>query len=192
MSLALGLAVIPLGADPTHSERPGAEALTGVADLNGRPTNPFAKPLPRATVLVFVSTECPISNRYAPELRRLQSAFAARGVVFELVYPNADESATAIREHLKEYQFGLPAVRDARHQLVRLAKARVTPEAAVFGPAGELLYHGRIDDRYIELGRERPEASRHDLADTIEAILAGKSAPANFQPAVGCSITEAR
>jgi hypothetical protein len=39
-------------------------------------------------VLVFVRTDCPISNRYAPELRRLQDRFAPRGMAFWLVYPD--------------------------------------------------------------------------------------------------------
>ena len=40
---------------------------------------------PDLTVLVFTTTDCPISNRYAPELRRIEDRFASDGVDFVLV-----------------------------------------------------------------------------------------------------------
>ena len=52
---------------------------------------------PKPSSFIFTSTDCPISNRYAPEVRRIADAFAAKGVVFRLVYPNPSEDATAIR-----------------------------------------------------------------------------------------------
>ena len=40
----------------------------------------------RLTVLVFTTTDCPISNRYAPEIQRLATKFGDRAK-FVLVYP---------------------------------------------------------------------------------------------------------
>ena len=49
-------------------------------DLEGRRRTADSRPrAPRRSVLLFVSTDCPISNRYAPELRRLRERFAPRG-----------------------------------------------------------------------------------------------------------------
>jgi hypothetical protein len=74
--------------------------------------------------------------------------------------------------------------------LVMLSKATVTPEAAVFDRAKRLVYHGRIDDRFVSLGLERPEPTTHDLADALSAMLAGKRvAPASTQ-AVGCFLAD--
>src|SRR5262245_31326442 len=36
----------------------------------------------RAVALFFIATECPISNRYAPEINRLVAAYATQGVAF--------------------------------------------------------------------------------------------------------------
>jgi hypothetical protein len=72
-----------------------------------------------------------------------------------------------------------------------MARATITPEAAVFLPAGANLrevYRGRIDDRYLELGRERPAATRHDLEQAILAVLANHPVPPPGGPTVGCSI----
>jgi hypothetical protein len=51
----------------------------------------------RAIVFLFTSTDCPISNRYAPEVRRLAQRFGPDGVVFRLIYPSPSDSADAIR-----------------------------------------------------------------------------------------------
>ena len=39
----------------------------------------------KAIVFLFTSTDCPVSNRYAPEVRRIAEAFGSKGVAFRLV-----------------------------------------------------------------------------------------------------------
>lgn len=160
--------------------------------LDGRPLDPFSATDATATVLVFVGCDCPISNRYAPELRRLHEKFSPRGVRFWMVYPDADGTVEEIRRHMREY--GLPgdAVRDPRHALVGKARAKVTPEGAVFNAAGRLAYHGRIDDRVADFGKERPAPTQRDLQDALEAVLAGSKPRIASAPAVGCRIPDAR
>lgn len=160
---------------------------TGVSDLQGRPVEVLAGE-PAATVLIFVSDDCPISNRYIPELLRLRDSYSGRGVRFWMVHPDATETAAAIRKHDKEFKLTIPALRDPRHDLVTLAKAEVTPSAAVFARDGRLVYHGRIDDRVAELGQERPYPARRDLADALEALLAGRAVEDTQTTAVGCII----
>jgi len=66
-----------------------------------------------------------------------------------------------------------------------------TPEAAVFIPNGDQwreLYRGRIDDRYIDLGDERPAAMHRDLEEAIRAVLKNQPVLQPGGPAVGCSI----
>jgi hypothetical protein len=82
-------------------------------------------------------------------------------------------------------------LRDPRHDLVKAAGATMTPEAAVFDPHGRLLYHGRIDDRYLRLGLERPAATRHDLDEALTDIVAGRAPRQTDAPAVGCFIGDA-
>src|SRR5580765_5831342 len=56
-----------------------------------------------ANVFLFTSSDCPISNRYAPEYRRLNEAFESRGVRFWLVYPNPADSPEVVRAHLNTF-----------------------------------------------------------------------------------------
>jgi hypothetical protein len=162
-----------------------------VLDLVGRPVNPFITQSSEATVFVFVRTDCPISNRYAPEVRRLHAEFSARGVAFWLVYSDASVTSARIRKHTREFGYSCPVLRDPSHQLVNLCRARVTPEAAVFGPDRHLVYHGRIDDRYTAFGQWRPAPSRQDLKEVLTALLQGDAIPPS-EPAIGCAISRAR
>jgi hypothetical protein len=142
------------------------------------------------TVLIFVSTDCPISNRYAPEIKRVHDEFAPKGVRFRLVYPNPLDDEAAIRTHLTEYGYPPIAERDRDHALVKLAGATITPEAVVLDARQRVVYRGRIDDRFVELGRERPAATQRDLRNALTAALAGKRViPAETQ-AVGCFIAD--
>lgn len=156
-------------------------------DLTGRQVQLFATGKP--TVLVFVRTDCPISNRYAPELERLYREYSGRAA-FYLVYADPAETADGIRKHISDYGYTFGALRDPDHELVKLAKAHVTPEAAVFSARGELLYHGRIDDRYIDFGKYRTEPTVHDLEDALRAVVAGKPVAVSSTRAIGCFLAD--
>ena len=142
-------------------------------------------------VLIFVSTDCPVSNRYAPEIQRLYREFAPQGVRFQLVYPNPSDNAAAMTRHLKEYGYPLSiGTADPDHALVKSVGATITPEAAVLDANRRLVYRGRIDDRFVELGRERSKATTHDLRDALTAALAGKPVKAATTQAIGCFIAD--
>lgn len=158
-------------------------------DLLGKPVNPFRGEGSKAVVFIFIANDCPISNRYAPEIRRLYESFHAKGVSFWLVHPNAEESNDAITRHAQEYRCPMGILRDPGHTLVQRAEVRVTPEAAVFLPDARLAYHGRIDDRYVDFGKHRPEPTSQDLRQALEEILAGQSVSKAVTRAIGCAIS---
>jgi hypothetical protein len=157
-------------------------------DLDGRAVDPLGETRAKATVFIFVSVECPISNSYMPEYRRLKEEFSPKGIAIRLVYAAADEAPQAIRRHLKEHGCPVEAWRDPRHDLVKATGVRVTPEAAVIMPGRGLVYHGRIDDRYVELGKARPTALKHDLREVLKDILDGNLPRPRTAPAIGCYI----
>jgi hypothetical protein len=160
---------------------------------------PFEDSSARAVVLIFTRTDCPISNRYAPEVKRIYDSYAAQGVRFFLVYPDRDETAAAIEKHRSEFGYPMPGIQDPTHQWVSRAHAVVTPEAAVFIPSAanqkgdwRLIYHGRIDDRYIDFGKSRREPSVHDLQNAIAAALAGRKVSPAETKSIGCFIADLR
>lgn len=171
----------------------GMRLATGMLALLSAAAQDLQRPFETAAhvrVLLFVRTDCPITNRYAPELQRIDKEFAGRGVEFWMVYPDPAETLGAIHEHLGQYHFPGEPLRDPGHELVKRARATVAPEAAVFDAEGRLIYHGRIDDLWVSPGKARAAAREHDLEDAISAALAGKRPPRQEAPAIGCSIAD--
>jgi hypothetical protein len=160
-------------------------------DLDGRSVDPLNDVRAQAIVLFFAASDCPVSNRYIPEIQRLAKVFQPSGVRIWFVYPNPGDDAGTVRSHDAAYNIGSPTALDPAQTLVRTAHATITPEAAVFARDTTGLhevYRGRIDDRYIAFGRERPQALHHDLEDAVRAVLDGKPVPQPGGPPVGCSI----
>ncbi|MDE2807729.1 MAG: redoxin domain-containing protein [Gemmatimonadota bacterium] len=158
-------------------------------DLAGNPVDPFVNRAP-VVVLLFVQTDCPISNRYAPTIARLHARFQPQDVAFYLVYPDRREDADAIRRHGREYGLPSQALRDVQHALVKRVGASVTPEAVVLGERGNIVYRGRIDDRYMALDQMRPQPTRNDLANALSAALAGRPPDPSATEAIGCFIAD--
>ena len=122
------------------------------------------------------------SNTTAAEIREHYTNFN-----FYIVQVDPDLTVEAAKTHARDYGLRAPVLLDGRHALVRLADATVAPEAVVFGRKGNVLYRGRIDNRYATLATQRSEATEHDLRDALDAIAAGKSVT-HQPPPVGCAI----
>src|SRR6266404_95493 len=127
----------------------------------------------KAVVLAFISIDCPISNSYAPEFARLNAEYAKRGVRFYGVHPDPDRSLDDVRKYATDFGYTFPMLLDPQQSLTRATGATIQPQVIVLSPQGEVLYSGRVDDRYIAIGKSRYAATKHDLRDAIDAVLVG-------------------
>lgn len=147
------------------------------------------------TVLIFGAVDCPIANAYAPELAIVATLCAERGARAAYVYPAPDTNHEEATAHAAEFGVGMEVVLDPHHVLVRAVGATVTPEAAVLRFAAadrpEIVYRGRIDDRWAGIGRRRAAATTHDLTDAIVAASEGLPVPIPRTTAYGCFIEPA-
>lgn len=182
-----GLAVV--SASWSEEPRPTAPAVAVSAPgLDGTDVRPLAPAAGvEANVLLFVMTDCPISNRYAPEVRRLHDEFAG-AVRFWLVYVDAHRPPDELREHRASFGYPFAALRDVDGALTALAGATVTPEAVVFDAAQRMVYRGRIDDRYVSFGVARRAPRTRDLHDRLRRLAAGEALAFSQTRAVGCYI----
>src|SRR5271154_4773337 len=106
-----------------------ATASTLALDLDGRPVTQLAPPGSRAVVLFFAASDCPVSNRYIPEIQRLTRQFEPLGVRVWFVYPNPGDNAKVIRAHDLEFAIAANTALDNRQTLTQMAHATITPEA---------------------------------------------------------------
>jgi len=144
----------------------------------------------RAVVIFFMTTDCPLSNGYVPEMNRIEQDYASRGVRFYAVQGDTTIADDEVRRHARDFAYRFPVLLDPQQVLSQHTGATVTPEAAVLSPAGEVLYLGRIDNRIEDWGKVRYQPTVFDLREALGAVLAGRPVPHPRTRAFGCSITK--
>jgi len=166
---------------------PETLALPSVKTVDG---GTFALGGRSATVLVFLTHQCPIANDYQPTLGRLAQDFAKDGVAVLGVHIDPTLSLADAKAHAKEYGISYALFVDREHKLVAQFRPKVTPEAVVMDGKGKVRYQGRINDLYPEIGVRRKEAKTQDLREAIAAVVAGKPVKTPRTDAVGCLIPD--
>ena len=173
------------------SSPPRSSAATGdpvVADVHGKPHHPLDLSGKKAAVLFFLIHDCPISNAYSPEIARIVKEHESRGVAAYVVQTDRSADTAKLAQHAADFGYPCPVLMDREHALVKRIGATVAPEAAVIGADGQVRYIGRIDDRYVDFGKQRAAPTTRDLRDALEAVLTGKPVPVERTKAIGCFI----
>jgi peroxiredoxin len=141
-----------------------------------------------ATVLLFVATDCPNSNTYAPVFARLYREYSPRGIQFLGIYSDPAESAASVEKHDADYKIPYGALLDANHTLALATGARSTPEAVILSPSGDVLYRGRVDDRFVDFGKTRFRPTSDDLREALDQVLSGQPVKNPVTKVLGCAI----
>lgn len=137
----------------------------------------------RARVVMFIATQCPVSNAYNGRMAALATEYAARGVAFYGVNSNRQEAAAEVAEHARRHGFSFPVLKDEGNVQADRFGAGFTPEVYVFDAEWKLRYHGRIDD-----ARDESAVTQRDLRSALDALLAAKAVPNPETKAFGCTI----
>jgi peroxiredoxin len=137
----------------------------------------------KAIVLMFISTQCPVSNGYNTRMAALYNDYKDNGVVFLGINSNKAESIDEIRSHAKEHGLGFTILKDPDNKIADKLQANVTPEIYLLNPELELLYHGRIDDN-----SRGTNITSQDLRTALNEMFAGKPVSVSRTKAFGCTI----
>lgn len=137
----------------------------------------------KAIVVMFIATQCPVSNAYNARMAKLYKDYQSKGVTFLGINSNKQESIKEIKKHSEENKFGFAVLKDKKNVVADRFKASFTPEIYVLNPKFEIVYHGRIDD-----SRREDSVKSHDLRNALDEILAGKSVSVKETKAFGCTI----
>ncbi len=138
------------------------------------------------TVLIFISTQCPVSNGYNERMEKLARDYAARGINVVGINANVSETAADIKRHAAEKNLTFTILKDNGNKIADRLGALVTPEAYLLDASGKLVYRGRIDD-----SRNGDSITSNDLREAIDRTLAGQPVVKTEARAFGCSIKRA-
>jgi peroxiredoxin len=140
----------------------------------------------KGTVLIFVSTQCPVSNAYNERMEKLAQEMKARGVNVVGINSNVAETPADIKSHAAGNNLSFAILKDAGNRIADRLGASVTPEAFLLDASNRLAYRGRIDN-----SRNGDAITSSELREAIDAILAGKPVAKTEVRAFGCSIKRA-
>jgi hypothetical protein len=144
----------------------------------------------QATVLLFIAIDCPISNRLAPEIKRIVADYSKKDVAFLRAYSDSTIDQQKLASHGKEFGLEVPGFLDVKHRIVKAIGVTVVPTAAVIRADGTLAYRGRINDLYLDHGTVRDKPTRDDLRIALDEVLLGKPVSVPLTRAIGCDIPD--
>lgn len=145
----------------------------------------------RVVVLVFLGTECPLAKLYAPRLNALAEEYRSRGVQFLGIDSNSQDSLAEIAQYVRLHRVSFPMLKDTGNVIADRLAAERTPEVFVLDAARRVRYRGRIDDQY-GIGVFRNAATKQELLDALEDLLAGRVVRQARTTPVGCIIGRAK
>lgn len=145
----------------------------------------------RATVVVFLSFDCPVSMSYCSTLANLAREYARRGVAVVGV-DGTGTTAVELAGQVHGLRLPFPVFADPGQAAADAFGARTTPEAFVLDAKRIVRYRGRIDDGYASRLKKNAQAGRQDLRVALDEMLAGKPVSRPVTPAVGCPIRRER
>lgn len=158
-----------------------------LADTNGV-THTDAEWKGANIVLFFLTTDCPISNGYVPEMNRIAKEYGSRGVRTYGVMTDTSVPLADLRKHVKDFAYSFPVLIDPTQILVKYTSADTNPESVVVSPGRGIVYMGRIDNKVENFGQQRQQPTQRELRDALAATLAGKPVSKAFATPIGCSI----
>ena len=177
----------PPRADASRTKLP-AITLPG---LDGRSVSLAPAQSPKATLIVFLSVDCPISNGYMPTLGELHQSYESRGLRVIGVNSNSSQTLKRMQLHQREYSTPFTIAKDPRGELAGALSVKICPTACLFDASGELRYFGRIDDRFVRRGGAPVKTQRADLQIAIDELMAGKAVSVAKTDPIGCPVESA-
>lgn len=158
-----------------------AGLLVGFTTLNQGSLAKTTKPATKATVLFFLSTDCPVAAQYTPRIHRLVDDFAPQGVEFKAYFPNEGESKAAVEKYVREREYRFDWAQDPGGKVARQNGVKSVPTVVVVDPTGKTLYAGAIDD-----SKQVANVKQSYLKDALAAIIAGRTPKTAKTEAFGC------
>ena len=141
----------------------------------------------KAVVLIYISTNCPVSNAYNDRMTALSNTYQSKGIAVVGINSNVNESVIEVVEHAHRVGLSFTVLKDAGSAIADAYGARHTPEVFVVSAKGIVVYHGDIDDSMDPSG-----VQSRDLAKALDDILAGKPVATAETKAFGCAIRRPR
>lgn len=142
-----------------------------------------------ALVVAFLSKHCPYVQHIQDALAAVAREYLQRNVAFVGISSNdpgthPDDAPENLAVQKRDVGFGFPYLFDETQQVALAYGAACTPDFFVYDADRKLAYRGRFDE--TRPGQGQPTGN--DLRAALDHILAGKGAPQEQVPSMGCGV----
>jgi peroxiredoxin len=196
LSIMMALAIVVAGSARRGSGASG-DKMTAAAigstianfklsDTSGKEQTLSSLKGANGTVLIFISTQCPVVRDYMERIGKLAADYKERGVNVIGINANASETIADVKAHIASNNLTFPVMKDKNNRVADQLGAERTPEVFFLDAGNKLVYHGRIDNH-----RNLSLVNSNDLREAIDATLAGKPVVKAEASAFGCTIRRA-
>ena len=141
----------------------------------------------KAVVLALFSATCPISNKLAPELARIEKDYGDKNVAVLLINTAATGEAAEARAFATDHHLKAKLIADPDRAIQKALSATTSTEVFVLDAARTLVYRGALNDQY-GLGYSKEAATKHYLREALDAVLQGNSPELAATTAPGCAL----
>lgn len=141
----------------------------------------------KLSIFLVLAHDCPICQKYGAKFREIAEKYGGDVQVVGIA-PADGATDENIADFAQTYRFNFPIVIDSDKAFVHIFNGKVTPEVFLVDRTGELLYRGKIDNWFYELGKYRNVVTEHYLDDAIAATLSGEPVKVNKTEPVGCML----
>jgi len=173
--------MLPLGttAPPFTLDDPRGETVS-LDDFAGAP----------GALVMFLCNHCPYVQHIREELARFGREVQERGLAVVAVSSNdveafPDDAPEKMAEEAERYGYSFPYLFDETQEVAKAYQAACTPDFFLFDGNLELVYRGQFDGS--RPGNGVP-VTGEDLRAAVDAVLAGRPAPQEQAPSMGCNI----
>ena len=144
----------------------------------------------RPLLVMFICTHCPYVKHIEKSLGKLSAEYAGKGLAMVAISSNdvtthPADSPAGLKQQAKEFGFKFPYLYDESQAVAHAYNAACTPDPYLFDKDFKLAYRGQYDDS--RPGNGVPVTGK-DLRAAIDLVLAGKPAPKEQKPSIGCNI----
>lgn len=143
----------------------------------------------KMSLIVFLSTECPLSKNYSVVIQKISDEFK-QDLLVTAIIPGSTDSKKEVEAFARKFKLNYPLLIDKKMNVVHAVKATTTPEVVLFSPNGELIYQGAIDDWAVELGKKRNKPEQEYLRNAILQAKSRLPVLVNYNEPVGCLIND--
>jgi hypothetical protein len=199
-ALLFGVSLTVSLAEPAWSDEPAAPAATVSRSRIGRVVPPIrlrdtagtewslsAAESGRATVVVFLNFNCPVSNQCVPVISGLADRFGKEGVTFVAVVCDAAD-AVEVDRLAAESKIACRVFFDPDKVAAAHFRATTTPQVFVLDRNRVLRYEGLVNNLYTSRLVRQPKADAEYLADAIAAVVAGQDVAIKETTPIGCPL----